>query len=336
VGKILLTGASGFIGYHVATLLKSNSNYDILAIDSFKPAYPTKLTEIRSQKLSELDLKVRNLDLLEHNPETLKKIFGSVDIILHLAAFPGVRTLGISNVETLKNNLKSFETISNFAREVSAKLIYASSSSVYGDQGILGPCEEIQVKKFVGKGDYALSKWENEKFAFKLLKNYQLKSIGLRFFSVFGVFGREDMAYFKFANQILRNEPLSIYGSLNDFRDYTPIDYVTHDIKCLIDLFLCDAKVIEKEFHSEGALPILNLGSGQPKSLQDIINLYTEFYGKKIDILNYPRQQVESLKTWSNNDKRNRILPSRNVVSFEGGLESFLLWHRQIQNNEFK
>jgi UDP-glucuronate 4-epimerase len=135
------------------------------------------------------------------------------------------------------------------------------------------------------------------------------------------------MAYFKFANQILRNEPLNIYGSINDFRDYTPIDYVAKDVNYLTEFFLNDNIAIEKEFLSKESLPILNIGSGQPKSVQDIIDLYSKQYGKKINTLNHPRQHVESLKTWSDNEKRNRMLPNRDIVSFEEALSNFIIWH---------
>ena len=237
MSKILITGAAGFIGYHVATSLSTSSNYEIVALDSFKPANPTTLTELRARKLLDLGIKVLRLDLLEHSPKSLQNKFGSVDLIIHLAAFPGVRSSEIQKVDVLKNNIQSFEIIANYAREISSKLIYASSSSVYGDEGISGPCKEIGLKKFIGKGDYAFSKWENEQYAISLKNKNQLESIGLRFFSVFGSFGREDMAYFKFANQLLRNEPLNIYGSINDFRDYTPIEYVAKDVKYLTEFF---------------------------------------------------------------------------------------------------
>jgi UDP-glucuronate 4-epimerase len=330
MSKILITGAAGFIGYHVATSLSTSSDYEIVALDSFKPAHPTKLTDLRARKLLELDIKVLSLDLLEHSSKSLQNKFGSVDLVLHLAAFPGVRSLEIQKVDVLKNNIQSFEIIANFAREISSKLIYASSSSVYGDQGVSGPCKEIGLKEFTGKGDYAFSKWENEQYALKLKNKNQLESIGLRFFSVFGSFGREDMAYFKFANQILRNEPLNIYGSINDFRDYTPIEYVAKDVKYLTEFFLSDNKVIEKELLSKESLPILNIGSGQPKSLQDIIDLYSKQYGKKINTLNHPRQHVESLKTWSDNEKRNGMLPNRDIVSFEEALSNFIIWHNNF------
>ena len=330
MSKILITGAAGFIGYHVATSLSTSSNYEIVALDSFKPANPTTLTELRARKLLDLGIKVLRLDLLEHSPKSLQNKFGSVDLIIHLAAFPGVRSSEIQKVDVLKNNIQSFEIIANYAREISSKLIYASSSSVYGDEGISGPCKEIGLKKFIGKGDYAFSKWENEQYAISLKNKNQLESIGLRFFSVFGSFGREDMAYFKFANQILKNEPLNIYGSINDFRDYTPIEYVDRDVKYLTEFFLNDNKVIEKEFLSRETLPILNVGSGQPKSLQDIIDLYSQQYDEKINILIHPRQHVESLKTWSDNEKRNRILPQRDMISFEEALSNFIIWHHNF------
>jgi UDP-glucuronate 4-epimerase len=185
----------------------------------------------------------------------------------------------------------------------------------------------------VGKGSYALSKWENERKAISLLEFGELRSIGLRLFSVFGTYGREDMAYFKFANHFLNNIPIQIFGSLNDLRDYTPVKYVVNDILEIIELFLSDSNVIHKELIGEGLLPVLNIGSGNPRALSEILGFYENYFDKKALIIDESRLLMESLKTWSDNQKRDRILSPRNVISLESSLTEFLQWFEGYTKN---
>jgi UDP-glucuronate 4-epimerase len=331
VAKILVTGGAGFIGFHAALAISNNSAHEVVVVDSLLPISPTELTRTRLNTLRKSEILVIEMDLKAVIGSELSNELGKFDLILHLAAFPGVRITNAQEPLVLENNLLSFETIGNYAIETSARLIYASSSSVYGDSALNSACNEAQIEIFTGKGAYAFSKWKNERRAEFWLKSGALKSIGLRLFSVYGSFGREDMAYFKFAKLMSGKKPITVFGSLNDHRDYTPISLVINDILEMVDLFLADSSVLEKEFFSPSSLPILNIGSGNPKSLQDIIVLYEDFFKRKADIVNLERLAIESRKTWSDNEKRNRILKERKNESFESSITSFLQWFEEFE-----
>lgn len=333
VAKILVTGAAGFIGFHTSLAISRQFKYEVVGVDSMSPAHPTELTDVRLRTLKSNNIKVIEIDLAHVGYSELLQKFGKCDLILHLAAFPGVRVSKSQEPQVLKNNVLSFKTIADFANMTSAKLVYASSSSVYGDSALISACKESELKSFAGKGSYALSKWENELYAISMMKNSDLRSIGLRLFSVFGTYGREDMAYFKFANHFLHNLPIQIFGSLNDLRDYTPVKFVVDDVLEIIELFLADSNVISEGFLQDGSLPVLNIGSGNPRALSEILRFYETYFDKKIKIIDESRLVMESLKTWSNNEKRDRILSPRDEISFESSLVEFLQWFEGYSKN---
>ena len=331
MAKILVTGAAGFIGFHAALAISKVSSHEVVALDSFSPISPTELTHTRLYLLRKSAIHVIEMDLKEAKGSELSKKLGKFDLILHLAAFPGVRITDAEESLVLENNLLSFENIGNYAIATSARFIYASSSSVYGDGGLNSACKEAQLQIFKGKGAYAFSKWQNERLAESWLRASALRSIGLRLFSVYGAFGREDMAYFKFAKLMSSRKPLTVFGSLNDYRDYTPISFVVNDILELIGLFLADSSVLEDEFFGPYALPIVNLGTGSPRSLQELINFYEYYFERKANVISEERLAIESRKTWSDNEKRNRLLKQREYVSFENSLTSFLQWFEEFE-----
>ncbi len=333
VAKILVTGAAGFIGFHTSLAIGKLHKYEVMGLDSMSPAHPTALTIERTRILTNNDIQLIEIDLARIDDSELLKRIGQFDLILHLAAFPGVRVTKSQEKHVLSNNSLSFETISAYASKIDAKLVYASSSSVYGDNALISACKESELLNFAGKGSYALSKWENERKAISLLKSGDLRSIGLRLFSVYGTYGREDMAYFKFANHFLHNLPIQIFGSLNDLRDYTPVKYVVNDILEIIELFLSDSNVITEELIGEGLLPVLNIGSGNPRTLSEILGFYETYFDKKAQIIDESRLVMESLKTWSDNQKRDRILSPRNVLGLESSLAEFLQWFEGYTKN---
>lgn len=333
VAKILVTGAAGFIGFHTSLAIGKLHKYEVMGLDSMSPAHPTALTIERTRILTNNNIQLIEIDLARIDDSELLKRIGQCDLILHLAAFPGVRVTKSQEKQVLTNNSLSFETISAYASKTDAKLVYASSSSVYGDNALISACKESELLNFAGKGSYALSKWENERKAISLLKSGELRSIGLRLFSVYGTYGREDMAYFKFANHFLHNLPIQIFGSLNDLRDYTPVKYVVNDILEIIELFLSDSNVITEELIGEGLLPVLNIGSGNPRTLSEILGFYETYFDKKAQIIDESRLVMESLKTWSDNQKRDRILSPRNVLGLESSLAEFLQWFEGYTKN---
>ena len=326
MAKILITGAVGFIGFHVAKRLLGAQTHEIVALDSFNPATPTKLTFVRESLLINQNLIVKKINLLNVDSAKLFALVGEVDLVVHLAAFPGVRISKEKEDSNFYNNIKSFETVCLFSRLVGAKLIYASSSSVYGDSGLVGSCVESSLHEFKGKGTYAKSKWENEKFANNLFARQELDSIGLRLFSVYGTFGREDMAYFEFARRFIFSERLEIFDSIDDYRDYTPVCYVVDDIEHFINKVLSIPNYIRKDLASIDGNTLINIGSGKPIQLARLIYIYQEIFKKRIDVINLGRNLSESKRTWSDNSKRNTLLPSRSHTTFEHEISDFTEW----------
>ena len=327
VARILITGAVGFIGYHTSLRLFNNSSLDITALDSLNPMLPTHLTAIRQSLLSDIGIRNEVVNLATESPLDLLNKLGEFEIVLHLAAFPGVRLSEAQGAQVLANNNNSFENVAQYCQMTSAQLLYASSSSIYGDQGMNGPCKEASTSIFTGKGAYSKSKWENERKAIALFNSHSLESLGLRFFSVFGTHGRRDMAYYKFADQISNGLPLTIFDSLDDKRDYTPIEYIVDDIENLISNILMDNGYIRDAVYDYDRLPILNIGTGQPKSLRELISIYEKYFGIPLEIVNSPRESMESKQTWSNNEKRNSLLPQRQLLEFSDMVNKFAHWH---------
>lgn len=331
--KVLVTGAVGFVGFHICTHLNKDMTLEVIGADSYSPATPTNLTAARGQLLQSAGVNVVQLDLTQSSTKELVSTFGTPDIVIHLAAHPGVRLTSIQSEFTFFNNSRSFEAIATYASVIGAKLIYASSSSVYGDNGLSGPCSESSLTKFAGKGAYASSKWANEQFALDMLQGNKLESLGLRFFSIFGNYGREDMAYFDFAKRIMRDETLKVFNSLEDKRDYTHIDIVVSDVTKIVIAILEQNNFIKNEILSIDGLAILNIGTGLPRSLKELLDLYQEFFQKipKLDLL--PRLDVESRTTWSDNSKRNRVFGIRETISFEENILSFARWAKDNYDN---
>ena len=327
--RILITGASGFVGYHSSLRLSNNHSYELVLIDSLNPLFPTHLTAVRREKLEVAGMKIHIIDLATTSPIDLFRMVGKVEIVLNLAAFPGVRLSPEQGIQVFENNTRSFENIAQYCQISKAKLLYASSSSIYGDEGLHGSCKEVDAIEFNGKGAYSLSKWQNERAALEHFHSKSLESLGLRFFSVFGTYGRKDMAYYKFAEHISKGEPITVFESVNDRRDYTPIEYVVDDIEYLIQKILNQSDFIMNSVCAYDNLPILNVGLGQPKSLGELISLYEHYFNRSAIIINQPRKSMESKQTWSNNDKRNSLLPARAILEFNQMLYIFAKWYEE-------
>ena len=222
--KILITGCAGFIGYHLSKKLSLN-NDKIFGIDNLNNYYDVDLKKKRLNNLSSKNFSFSKIDIKDY--KNLKKFFkkNRFDIVYHLAAQAGVR-YSIFNPETyFENNLKGFFNILECCREFKIKnLIFASTSSVYGKQKKFPLKEKYLTDKPLSF--YAATKKCNEIMAYSYSQIYNLKCTALRFFTVFGPFGRPDMALYKFSNSIVKNKNLELYNSGNHTRDFTYIDDV--------------------------------------------------------------------------------------------------------------
>tara|TARA_B100001027_G_C16237689_1_gene317785 strand:+ start:190 stop:1152 length:963 start_codon:yes stop_codon:yes gene_type:complete len=313
---ILVTGCSGFIGFHLTKKLLEKKK-PILGIDSIDNYYS------KSKKIKRLKIikKFDNFNFFKidlNNFDNLKKIVNKypIDTIIHLAAQPGVR-ISISNPHnTLIQNLAPFANIIEIARlKKVKKFIYASSSSVYGDSKIY-PFNEQDFEN-IPVSVYGSTKLSNEMIANAYSKNFKINCIGLRFFTVYGPHGRPDMAYYSFLDNLRKNLPIKVFNKGNMMRDFTYID----------DVVLGIVKVLKTKFKKNHE--ILNIGKGKPDKLMDLIKYLEKFYKKKFNIKftkNIPIGDIK--KTFSNTSKAKKIIKWSPKQNLENGIEKFVKWYK--------
>ena len=313
---ILITGCAGFIGYHLSEAL-IKKNYKVIGIDCIDDYYSKKLKINRLENLR----KNKNFIFFKHDlndyqktKKLLKKY--KVSNIIHLAAQPGVRISVKEPLNTLKQNLLPFINILEIARlKKVKKFIYASSSSIYGDSKIFPFSENDFKNKPISV--YGASKLSNEIIAEAFSKNFKLKCVGLRFFTVYGPYGRPDMAYFSFLNNLKKKKFIDVYNKGKMMRDFTYIeDIVVGIIKTLT------AKI---KTNNE----ILNIGKGKPDELMDLVNELEKNIGKKFKINftnNIPLGDIK--KTFSNTYKARKLINWKPKTDLKKGVKKFVDWYK--------
>ena len=287
--KILITGGAGFIGYHLTKGLL-NSNKLVVCIDNLNDYYNSKLKQDRLKDLgfdfdsSRIHNTVNsNFSFLKmdiNDSDKLNNLFQKhqFDIVIHLAAQAGVRH-SLSHPESyITTNINGFfNVIDQCKTHKVKKLIYASSSSVYGLNSKFPYSETLKVNTPISL--YAASKISNELIAHSYSHLYGLNTIGLRFFTVYGPWGRPDMAYYKFSDLISRNKPIEVYNNGLNKRDFTYIDDV---INCII-------KIINNKVQ-QGKYNIFNIGNSKSISVEKFISIIEKNLNKKA-IKNYINSQ---------------------------------------------
>jgi UDP-glucuronate 4-epimerase len=316
---ILITGCAGFIGFHLSKYYLEK-NQVILGIDNINSYYDKKLKVCRLKILKKFkNFTFINKDLCNFN-EILNILKNKkVSYIIHLAAQPGVRYSYKNPRVTLFNNLNSFNNIIEIARlKKVKKFIYASSSSVYGD-----------VKKFPFREDdlsikpisiYGASKLSNEIIADVYSKNFNLNCFGLRFFTVYGPYGRPDMAYYSFALKNFNKTTIELYNNAKMLRDFTYVD----------DVILAISKIVKSKKISN-CNHIFNIGKGKPDRLSDLVKiLQNNFKNKfKIRYKNFiPQGDIK--KTYSDNTKIKNFLKWSPKTSLNSGIKKFAIWFRNF------
>jgi UDP-glucuronate 4-epimerase len=317
--NILVTGSAGFIGYHLCLrLLKSKFN-KIYGLDSLNDYYDVNLKKQRNNNLK----KYKNFFFKKINIANKKILFDSfknikIHIVINLAAQAGVR-YSISHPEKyLESNILGFFNILEFSKNKKIEhLLYASSSSVYGQNTKFPILEEFETSEPISI--YAASKKSNEVMAHSYAYTYNLRSTGLRFFSVYGPYGRPDMALFKFVKNIDNDKFITVYNNGNHDRDFTYVE----------DVAICIEKLINK--HPKTKIPhnIFNIGYGESIKLKNFISMIEKILSKKAKIKNIPLQKGDVQKTHSSNNKIIKKIRYKPTTNVKEGVEKFIIWYKQ-------
>lgn len=324
---IIVTGCAGFIGYSLCkSLLKNNKS--IIGIDNIDNYYDTK---IKNKRLIDLKKNKKDFKFIKINLSNTKKIkklnsiFLKTKIIIHLAAQPGVNLSFNNPNKYFDSNVLGFQNILEICRNYKIKLIYASSSSVYGKDAKIPFSEEN-----IGKLDsyYATTKRINEIQANSYNKFFNLQCIGLRFFTVYGPNGRPDMSVYKFTKKIIKNETIELYNKGNNLRDFTYIDDVIYVVNQIIDKFLNNKFKIYKIHDPYSSLNIYNICNKKIYKVRNILNQIEKLLNKKAKA-----KQINAIKgdlklTLGSNRKLKKQKIKFKVTKIVNGLKNFVFWYK--------
>ena len=308
--KILITGACGFVGFHLSKKL-CEIGYNVVGIDNFigtsKQLMKSRLNILKKYKnfvFIKIDLS-KNFD---------KKIKSKYYAIVHLAAKPGVRESQKNSKIYFENNIVSFYNIIQFAKKNSSVFLYASSSSIYGDNQKKNVGSIESYTKIKSLSFYAFTKEINEKFA-NFYSDKSFKCFGLRFFSVYGSYGRPDMAYFKFPFNALKGKKIILNNSGNDYRDFTHVS----DVVIGIEKLIVSAKKIKKS-------GVFNFGSNRPVRVKKIVELIKLKTHLKLKLINKKKNNLDPQITNADIRSAKKFFGYNPIVKFEEGYKDFLEW----------
>jgi UDP-glucuronate 4-epimerase len=312
--NILVTGAAGFIGSHLSLKL-SQLGHNVFGIDNLNDYYDISLKQDRLKQFDAIsNFHFEKLDICEY--EKLYKLVkdNSIELIFHLAAQAGVR-YSIDNPQSYqKSNIEGFLNILELCRNLGIKkLVYASSSSVYGNSNKEYFSETDNVDNPISL--YASTKKTNELMAHTYSHLFGFQTIGLRFFTVYGPWGRPDMSYYKFLLSLKKNQPINVYNNGDLMRDFTYIDDIIDGIVSTIN-------------YNETNYEIFNLGNNLPVKLMDFISAIERIYGQTIAKEMVEMQDGDVYRTAANIQLAQSKLSFNPSFDIEKGLFIFINWFK--------
>jgi len=328
VSKILITGSAGFIGFSLAKTLLDKGHY-IHGYDCMSDYYDVTLKRARNKILQDYKKFSFTEEMLE-NQEVLNKAITNFKpkIIVHLAAQAGVRYSIEQPRIYLSSNITGTFNIIEAAHKVKVNhLIIASSSSVYGANTNI-PYREID-KAQTQLSVYAATKKSTESIAHSYSNIWRLPITALRFFTVYGPWGRPDMALFKFTKSIIKGEPIDIYNNGEMYRDFTYIDDIVKGIIALTSVPPKEEKNIDKNDSLSPVAPfrIVNIGNSNQVKLLDFVEAIETYLGKKA-IRNYmPMQKGDVSATWANTDLLKKLTGYAPKTDIKEGIKKFVDWY---------
>jgi UDP-glucuronate 4-epimerase len=338
--KILVTGAAGFIGFHLSKALLDNG-HDVYGIDNINNYYDINLKLSRLKELgissseamvffqeSRSDIYIDKFTFVRMNLEAKKELSTlfekqKFDVVCNLAAQAGVR-YSIDNPDAyIQSNIVGFLNILECCRHNEIKhLLYASSSSVYGANKKVPFFEKDSVDHPISL--YAATKKSNELMAHTYSHLYNIPTTGLRFFTVYGPWGRPDMAPMLFADAISNNRSINVFNHGDMSRDFTYIDDIVSGIELLLDN-------PPKRIGEDPLYRIFNIGNGNPQSLEDFINAVELNLSRVAEKKYLPMQPGDVPKTWADISKI-KELGYQSKTTMKDGVSKFILWFQQYYN----
>lgn len=312
--KILITGVAGFIGFHLALHLKRRGDF-VIGLDNFNTYYDPHLKKMRAAKLQKEQIEIIQSDI--QNQPVLEQLFHLHQIThcVHLAAQAGVRHSLSAPNDYVKSNLEGFVSILEACSKYpKIKLIYASSSSVYGANKKIPFSEKDSTDQPTNL--YGATKKANEALAHAYHHLYGIATTGLRYFTVYGPWGRPDMAYYHFAKKISQGLPIQVFNSGKMKRDFTYIDDIVQGTAAAIDLGASNE--------------IFNLGGNRPIELTYLIELLEKNLKIKAVKEMYPMQLGEVLETYADIENSTKVLNYRPTISIEDGIDHFIDWFKSV------
>lgn len=319
--RILVTGAAGFIGYHVVShFLQNRPDLRMVAVDNMNDYYDVSLKLDRLANLEEL-AKEGNLEFLKidlSDKQLVEELFttNNFDVVIHLAAQAGVRYARVNPDSYLKSNIDGFYNVIDNSAAQKSRFIYASSSSVYGANSRKPFKEEDTIDSPMSL--YAATKAANEAIAPAYFYTHGLKTIGLRFFNVYGAWGRPDMAYYKWADAITNGLEIEVRNNGDMWRDMTYIDDVVIAIDKL--LFYYDWNIKHEVF---------NIGNEDPVKIGSVLEYLKEkLHAKHLTLRYTEKGSEEPVKTFANTDKLEKAIGFRPNTRYTDGLDNFISWYK--------
>ena len=317
--NILITGCCGFIGFHLSLKLINKKNFNLVGIDNMNSYYDLSLKKNRLKilKSSNKNFKFIKQDITKKN--SLRKLFKNNKFthVIHLAAQAGVR-YSILNPDTyVSNNINGFFNVLDLSKEFKIKhLIFASTSSVYGKSESFPLFEKYETDSPLSF--YAATKKSNEVMAYAYSNINKLACTGLRFFTVYGPYGRPDMALFKFVDSINKSKSISLYNKGDHIRDFTYVDDVVKSIE----------KLIQKPSNKKIPYDIFNIGCSKPQTLKKFVKLIEDNLGKKAKIKFLGLQKGDVHKTHASIKKLEKKIGFDAKTNIEEGIKKFIEWYK--------
>jgi UDP-glucuronate 4-epimerase len=331
--KVLVTGAAGFIGYHVAEALLARGDA-VIGLDNFNDYYDVSLKEARAARLERSPgFRLVRADLADRDAIARLLADEHPARVVHLGAQAGVRYSIDHPYQYIDSNIVGFLNILEGCRHHRIEhLVYASSSSVYGTNSGMPYAVDQNVDHPLNL--YGATKKANELMAHSYSHLYRLPTTGLRFFTVYGPWGRPDIALFTFTRRILAGEPIDVFNQGAHARDFTYIDDVVEGVVRTLDRVATSNPAWDSgnpdPASSSAPYRVYNIGNSQPVELMDLIGCIERALGQTARKNFLPRQPEDMLRTWADAEALEKDVGFRPATPIEEGVRRFVDWYRDF------